>query len=83
MNYKLEDELFQISKILSENIIIEIYYDLQNNIKSRSFDNIIEEIPGIKELKKLKEKVENYNKKQLIIYKVAQLIFMSNCMYFL
>ena len=83
INNKLEDELFQIAKILSENISIEICYDLQNNIKSKSFDNIVEEIPGIKELKKLREKVENYNKKQLIIYKVAQLIFMSNCMYFL
>ena len=67
INNKLEDELFQIAKILSENISIEICYDLQNNIKSKSFDNIVEEIPGIKELKKLREKVENYNKKQLII----------------
>jgi hypothetical protein len=67
MNYKLEDDLFQIGKILSENISIEICYDLQNNIKSKSFDNITEEIPGIKELKKLRENVVNYDKKQLII----------------
>lgn len=65
-----EDDLPTISKILSKYISIEICYDLQKNIKNKSFENFMvnNEIQRqIDELKKIRKNVENYSNKKLII----------------
>ena len=72
INQDLNNELKEISKYLSEKISIEICFDFQRNIKTKSFENIILEkgdpkLNAIEELKELRKDVKNYSEKKLII----------------
>ena len=72
INEELKGELLKIAKTISNEISIEICYDLQNNIKTKKFDNLIlfDNDPDLKILDKLKEirkNVKDYSQKKLII----------------
>ena len=72
INEELKGELLEIAKTISNEISIEICYDLQNNIKTKKFDNLIlfDNDPDLKILDKLKEirkNVKDYSQKKLII----------------
>ena len=72
INKELKNELLDIAKLLSNKLSIEICFDLQKNIKTRKFENILlftddEDFNNIKELIKIRANVQNYDQKKLII----------------
>ena len=72
INENLNDELLKIAKTISNEISIEICIDLQNNIKTKKFDNLIlcDNDPDLKiidKLKQIRKNVKNYSQKKLII----------------
>ena len=70
INKNLNEELSRISEYLSRIISIEICYDFQKNIKTKTFENAIfkEDNKNItKEIKELRKNVKNYSEKKIII----------------
>lgn len=69
INEKLTGELHQISKFLSSIISIEICFDFQKNIKTKTFENVIlkEDNVEIKNIKELRKGIQNYSEKKIII----------------
>lgn len=69
INKELSKDLLEISENLSKNISIEICFDIQKNIKVKSFDNVIlyKKESNIRKLKELRKNVKNYLDKKLII----------------
>ena len=73
INLQLNKELFDIAKLLSNEISIEICFDFQKNIKTKKFENLIlndKDIytySQINNLQKIRINIQDYSKKRIII----------------
>ena len=73
INIGLGKELLEIARLLSKKISIEICFDIQKNIKTKKFENLLlrddDEYTHsqIENLKKIRENIEDYSEKKIII----------------